>query len=181
MQCPVCHPSVLSLGTLEPGPSVSSCAKCEGVWLAERDYRAWLARRGAPETATDAPVTIADVQHAKLCPGCRRIMLRYRVGHGAAVSIDICGGCSGVWFDRNEWRALQSRGLHDDLHLVATEPWQAEVRREEARTHLEALYRKRFGAEYDEIERVHRWLDVHPQRDALLAFLCDPDPLEISR
>jgi Zn-finger nucleic acid-binding protein len=183
MQCPVCNPSVLSPGELEPGLNASSCATCEGVWLAERDYRAWLTRRRAPETAGDAPapVTIADVQHAKLCPGCRRIMLRYRVGHSAAVSIDICGGCSGIWCDRNEWRALQSRGLHDDLHLVATEPWQAEVRREETRTHLERLYRKRFGPEYDEIERVRRWLDAHPQRNALLAFLVDPDPLQVSR
>lgn len=123
-------------------------------------------------------MTIAEDQQAMLCPSCRRIMLRYRVGHGVAVALDICGGCSGVWFDRNEWLALKARGLHDDLHLVATEAWQAEVHREEARTHLDALYRRRYGAEYEEILRVRRWLVGHPHRDAILAFLSDPDPFE---
>jgi Zn-finger nucleic acid-binding protein len=123
-------------------------------------------------------LTTSDHQHAKLCPSCRRIMLRYRVGHGVDLAIDVCGGCSGFWFDRDEWIALKARGLHDDLHLVATEPWQAEVRRDEARRHLDALYRKRWGADYDEVVRVRRWLRAHPQRESILAFLDDPDPYE---
>ena len=88
----------------------------------------------------------------------------------------MCGSCSGIWFDRNEWLALKARGLHDHLHQVATEPWQAEVRREETRAHLEALYRKRYGADYDEVVRVRRWLRTHPERQSILAFLTDPDP-----
>ena len=56
--------------------------------------------------------------------------------------------------------------------------WQAEIHREEARKHLEALYRKRFGAEYDEVVRVRAWLKDHPQRASILAFLVDPEPFE---
>jgi Zn-finger nucleic acid-binding protein len=179
MKCPSCPTSVLPLGRLEEGLTAYACATCEGRWLASGDYQTWLrARTGppVPEASDGSAVVVSDVQHAKLCPSCARIMLRYRVGHGAAISLDVCGSCSGIWFDRNEWLALKARGLHDDLHRVATEPWQAEVRREETRTRLEALYRKRCGADYDEVVRVRRWLRAHPERQSILAFLADPDP-----
>jgi Zn-finger nucleic acid-binding protein len=179
MRCPSCPTSVLALGRLEEGLTAYACATCEGYWLASTEYQTWLHRRieaHSPEAFDPNAIVVSDVQHAKLCPSCARIMLRYRVGHGAAVSLDVCGSCSGIWFDRNEWLVLKAHGLHDHLHQVATEPWQAEVRREETRAHLEALYRKRYGADYDEVVRVRRWLGAHPERQSILAFLTDPDP-----
>lgn len=181
LRCPTCERPALAPTRLAAGLPAAACPTCEGHWVAAEDYRAWLRRRRAAgdiERPDGAPVVVADVQHARLCPSCRRIMLRHQVGHGVDVAIDICGWC-GVWFDRNEWRALAGRNLHDDLHLVATEPWQAEVRREEARARLEALYRTRYGADYDEVLRVHRWLAAHPLRDSILAFLRDPDPFVV--
>ena len=172
---------MLTAAQLEPGLAAASCATCGGHWLASEDYRAWFGARPEPPAAereVRPPASIADVQHARLCPSCRRIMLRYHVGHGVDFAIDICGSC-GMWFDRDEWLALRARSLHDDLHLVATEPWQAETRRDEARAHLETLYRKRYGPDYDEVVRVWRGLEAHPQRESIVAFLDDPDPFSV--
>jgi Zn-finger nucleic acid-binding protein len=179
-RCPACDHLAFARTDLETGLTAYGCSACEGQWLSTADYRAWLARRrdGEPlHPSTENRVVIADDQHARLCPICQRIMLRYRVGHGVDFSIDLCG--CGIWFDRDEWRTLKDRGLHDDLHLIATEPWQADVRRDETRRHLEALYRKRFGAEYDDIVRLRGWLGEHPHRESILAFLDDPDPFSV--
>jgi Zn-finger nucleic acid-binding protein len=180
VRCPACDHLSLPRVPLEAGLVAYGCSACEGHWLATEEYRAWLARRhdgGAPERSSEKRLTIADVQHARLCPVCQRIMLRYRVGHGVDFSIDLCG--CGIWFDRNEWLTLKDRGLHDDLHLIATEPWQADVRREETRQHLESLYKRRYGPEYEDIVRLRRWLGDHPQRASILAFLDDPDPFSV--
>jgi Zn-finger nucleic acid-binding protein len=180
MTCPSCEASLVQ-STLEAGLPSQACPKCFGQWVGAESYRTWLRRRRASPDVTEptaAPVAIADAQHARLCPSCGRIMLRYRVGHGVEFFLDTCGMCNGIWFDQNEWPALKGRSLHDDLHLIFTEPWQAEIHRAEARKHLEALYRKRFGAEYDEVVRVRAWLKDHPQRASILAFLTDPEPFE---
>jgi len=75
-----------------------------------------------------------------------------------------------------EWDVLKGRNLHDEAHLVFTAPWQDAVRREESRVRLDALYRQRFGADYDEIKRIREWLRHHPDRDHVVAFLTDPEP-----
>ncbi len=180
MNCPACASARLSLTDLEARLSAYGCEACGGRWLAATDYRSWLERQPARPAVARAPgeaVKVADVQHARLCPNCSRIMLRYQVGHGVEMVLDICGSCQGIWLDRNEWQTLKARGLHDDLHLVSSEPWQAEVRREETREHLDALYRKRFGTEYQRIQRLRTWLGEHPQREAIFAYLLDRDPL----
>ena len=181
LPCPSCASSILRATTLEPGLPAHACAECAGTWIDAEAYRGWLERRRAQPDVTEpaaAPLALADVQHARLCPSCGRVMLRYRVGHGVDFFLDTCGTCNGIWFDRDEWTALKARNLHDDLHLIFTEPWQAENHRAAARAHLDALYRKRFGAAYDEAVRVRGWLEAHPERAAILAFLADPEPFE---
>ena len=181
LACPSCASSILRATMLEPRLAAHACAECAGAWIDAEAYRGWLERRRAQPDMTEpaaAPLALADVQHARLCPSCGRVMLRYRVGHGVDFFLDTCGTCNGIWFDRDEWAALKARSLHDDLHVIFTEPWQAENQREAARAHLDALYRKRFGAAYDEAVRVRAWLEAHPERAAILAFLTDPEPFE---
>jgi Zn-finger nucleic acid-binding protein len=167
--------------TLDAGLAARTCTRCAGAWIDAEAYREWLRRRRAqPDVAEPpaAPLGLADVQDARLCPSCGRIMLRYRVGHGVDFFLDTCGTCNGIWFDRDEWAALKARNLHDDLHLIFTEPWQAGIHRDAARARLETLYRKRFGDAYDEVLRVRGWLRTHPERAAILAFLADTEPFE---
>ncbi len=85
-----------------------------------------------------------------------------------------------MWFDRNEWEVLKSRNLHDDVHTIFTAFWQSGVRKEEMRKNLDYMYLTKFGEEdYAEIKRVRAWLDEHPRRTELLAYLNDRNPLDI--
>ena len=62
------------------------------------------------------------------------------------------------------------------MHLIFTKPWQTEVRKEERRKHLEKIYERHFGGDYSEIKRIRQWLDTHPERGRIVAFLNDVDP-----
>jgi hypothetical protein len=82
-----------------------------------------------------------------------------------------------VWFDRDEWAYLRSRSQHDEVHLFFSDPWQEKLRAEETRQRMEQIYLDRFGAEdYARLKELRAWLDQHPQRGALLAYLADKDP-----
>ncbi|HEV2663566.1 MAG TPA: zf-TFIIB domain-containing protein, partial [Blastocatellia bacterium] len=132
-------------------------------------------KEGLPATATEQtvppnPVTGALI--AKLCPECNKILIKYSVGHGASFSLDQCGNCGGVWFDKDEWEALKARDLHEDVYVIFTAPWQDQVRSQESRRAEEELYRKKFGDEvFNEIQRMKAWIDAHPRKHEILAYL----------
>lgn len=182
MNCPVCRTTNLhSLSLAENLPALA-CAQCRGHWLAGARYWSWLEQQGAnlPELppAPDTPASLED-ERARLCPECRLIMVKYRVGHETGFMLDQCGGCKGIWFDGNEWEILKSRNLHDDIPSILTAPWQLAARREESQRSLEHIYRHKFGAEdYAEIKRIKRWLDGHEKKQELLAYLSDTNPLD---
>jgi hypothetical protein len=45
---------------------------------------------------------------------------------------------------------------------------------------MERIYTERFGAEdYAELRRIRAWLDAHPQRSSLLAYLDEEDPYKL--
>jgi hypothetical protein len=63
---------------------------------------------------------------------------------------------------------------------MLTEFWQATAKREARMKSLEQINIGRFGEkDYAEIKRVRVWLDKHPQKQYLLAFLTDKDPLDV--
>jgi hypothetical protein len=58
--------------------------------------------------------------------------------------------------------------------------WQAEAQKQRRRKHLEEIYISRFGVDdYAEITRIRAWLQAHPKRPELLAYLTDHDPLDV--
>jgi len=107
-------------------------------------------------------------------------MVKYLAGHGLNFTLDHCEGCKGIWLDRNEWKTLKKRNLHDDLNAMLTSFWQAAARKEERKKKLEQIYIGRFGAEdYAEIKRVRAWLDGHRNKQNLVAYLTDADPFDV--
>ena len=179
MNCPVCKSHELKSVELDSKLSAFACDTCGGNWINSSRYWDWLKEHGPnlPEKSVEGEtINVSDHQQAKLCPECRRIMLRYKIGHGLGFSVDQCAGCNGVWLDSKEWDALKSRNLHDDINLIFTEPWQSAARKEEAHQHLDAIYAKQFKQDYDELKRIKRWLDNHPERERIIAFLNDADP-----
>jgi Zn-finger nucleic acid-binding protein len=179
MNCPVCKDVSLNTITLESDLPAVACDECGGNWISASKYWAWLENHGpalAEKQPEGEPIAATDVQHAKICPECRRLMLRYQIGHGLDFALDQCGSCNGVWFDKNEWEALKQRNLHDEVHLIFTAPWQTQVRKDERRRHLETIYARQFQGDYAEIKRIKEWVDAHPEKSRILAFFNDPDP-----
>jgi Zn-finger nucleic acid-binding protein len=107
-------------------------------------------------------------------------MVKYLVGRGFSFTLDHCQGCKGIWLDRNEWEALKSRNLHDDVNSMLTAFWQDEAQKEGRKKRMEQIYIGRFGNEdYAEIERIRTWLGTRQNKQELLAYLTDKDPFDV--
>ena len=183
MKCPVCKEALDYHTLLDSQLPAYRCRRCEGLWISAREYLRWLKMQPAllPQRPADkADLPTWDTPQPKLCPQCGHLLVRYRVLPNADFYLDRCGNCNGIWFDKNEWDVLVARNLHDKVNQFFTQSWQARLRAEEARTKLDRLYLERFGAgDYARIKEVRHWLQNHPQRSMLLAFLQSDDPYVI--
>ncbi len=183
MKCPVCKEELLQPATLETNLPIHRCEKCAGLWLRSNDYLAWLKTHGpalAPKGAETTSVPTWDLPTLKLCPDCKRIMLRFKVLPNVDFYLDRCSHCNGVWLDKNEWDVLVALNLQDKVNLFFTEPWQLHVREEEARCALDKLYAEKFGeTDYARIKEIRDWLQSHPRRAMLLAYLQAENPYKL--
>ncbi|MEZ5307691.1 MAG: zf-TFIIB domain-containing protein [Pyrinomonadaceae bacterium] len=182
MKCPVCLKTELEARELEPDLFAAVCSDCNGKWISFASYEKWLEGLDGPLPNIDAEpasLTIPEFELARLCPECRRILVKYHVGKEVAFQIDRCGSCAGVWLDDNEWETLRSRNLHDDLNRVFTDHWQAEVARDETRKSLEQIYLKKFGdADYERIREFKDWVDAHEKKNEIISYVRDANPLQ---
>lgn len=185
--CPGCHESSLKECELEANLPSSICTKCGGTWLSAECYEKWLktathsmasalspsARSLVPESSTpDITLCATEKSGPKLCPDCNYILLGYRVGHGLDFSLNRCAHFGGIWFDQNEWATLKARNLHDNVHLVFSKSWQDAIREEEHQQAMNAIWLDHLGErDYNEIQRVKKWLRDHPKSGELYAFL----------
>jgi Zn-finger nucleic acid-binding protein len=203
MKCPVCKEVSLKSIYLESSLPAFTCESCRGHWVTSYDYWVWLERHPSfplqksiiemeghlekiSETEKDRvekekieEVVVGDRPEAKLCPECQHIMLRYRIGHGLSYSLDQCGNCNSLWFDKNKWQGLRQRNLHHLLHLIASAPWQMQLRRDETRDILDAIYAERFRTDYEKIKQIKEWLDQHPEKEWILDYFNNTDPYSI--
>jgi Zn-finger nucleic acid-binding protein len=177
MNCPVCadHPALVT-GALEPSLNTHRCPGCGGHWIRLADYWRWRAESGPdlPETPPrpEDATAVHDSRGIKVCPDCRHLMTAYRIGHGIPFTVDRCGHCNGTWLDRDEWTALRARNLHDDLHAFFSDEWQRHLRLDTQRFLTEQQFRRQFGDEdYARIRDLKSWIDAHPRRSELYAYL----------
>jgi Zn-finger nucleic acid-binding protein len=180
MNCPVCRKTPLGLRELGEGLKAMECRLCGGKWIQSFQYWKWreLHGRSLPERPPGevAELDVANNTEAKLCPECGHFLRRYPVGHGIAFTLDRCGHCGGMWFDRNEWKILKGRNLHDDVHLIFSTVWQAQLNHEERVRAKEELLVGMFGKqEYERLREIRRWINGHPLAHQLRAFLLDDD------
>lgn len=174
--CPVCKSETLSNNEQEPGLLCNKCGECGGVFISAEQYNQWLRAHGAnlPEKPAQEQVELVsgETVGAKFCPQCRFMLMKYKVGHNVNFSLNRCGHCGGMWFDKNEWEILKSRNLHDDVHMVFSHSWQSKVRDDERVAFLDAALRKELGEEdFNEVRRIKGWMDSHPKSAQLFAFL----------
>jgi Zn-finger nucleic acid-binding protein len=177
MHCPVCKPE----RTLEPAPleegklSARRCPSCNGHFIRSADYWRWRAIAGdnlpAQPAAAEARAA-TEASGLRLCPDCSHVMGRYKVGHGVGFTVDRCRNCEGAWLDGGEWEALRVRNLHDDLPRIFDDEWQRAVKREVQEQTTEESFRRRLGDDdYRRAQELRAWLDPHPKRSELFAYL----------
>ena len=114
MKCPVCNKQDLRLSEIEPALHAEVCGECRGKWISNTNYQSWLRDHGEilPEIILDQPgISIREFELARLCPKCRRILVKYKVGRNIPFKIDRCGNCAGVWLDENEWENVKRAGI----------------------------------------------------------------------
>ncbi len=181
MHCPVCQNIELIKREIEPDLWASACENCRGRWLSHPDYERWLKSHqdSSVTPSKKLKMTIPEFELVRLCPECRRILVKYKVGHNVPFMLDRCGTCAGVWLEKNEWEVLKRRNLHDDLQKIFTDHWQEEVKKGETRTHLAKMYEEKFGKEdYAKICKFKDWMENHEKEDEILSYLRDPNPLQ---
>jgi Zn-finger nucleic acid-binding protein len=176
MLCPVCKTEPLRNERLEGNLWTSRCGRCGGQWLKAEDYWRWREVQGdkLPEKPAGeaVPLPVCESNRAKLCPNCGHILTRYKVGHDLPFTLDRCGSCAGIWFDRNEWESLKSRNLHDAVHMVFSDAWQAQIRHAEHARARERWLLERFGEnDLAELRRIRDWINAHPKAIEIRAFL----------
>jgi len=180
MKCPVCKNMALRFLETNDLPRRSVCPQCGGQWIKGSQYRQWVEALGEdlPETpSTQAEqLEVSDSIEAKLCPDCGRFLRRSRVGHGIDFHIDRCSTCGGIWFDKNEWEILKSHNLHDDVHFIFSSAWQHAVVEEEQRATYEKRIETILGADdFATVSRFKAWVQKHPKRNTIMAFMSGLD------
>jgi len=178
MHCPVCKEATwLEPAPLEEGKLAAwRCSTCNGHWIRNADFWRWRAQVGhnTPETPVSEPParTAPEAAGLRLCPDCHHVLGRYKVGHGIGFTVDRCRNCDGAWLDGGEWEALRVRSLHDDLPRIFDDEWQRAVKREVQEQTTEENFRRRLGdADYQRAQELRTWLDAHPKRSELFAYL----------
>lgn len=175
MHCPVCHTAILTPTHLEDALKAQQCRHCDGHWLSADDYWRWFQQHGPTllEKAPDGPtLELAEPMRVTFCLDCGDLMLKYRVGHGVAFHLDRCSRCGGIWFDQNEWTALEQRNLHDEMHFIFSDSWQRKNRQDQLRQVAKDAFRSALGEEnFKKSLTVKAWLDPHPQADVILSLL----------
>jgi len=179
MKCPGCKNGQLRDAYLEEGLLCKTCDDCGGDWLLLEHYLRWKESCPAQETQVeqDIDVELSDSKKALICPISNTLMLKYRICKDSEHRLDLSPSVNGVWLDKGEWTLLKKSGLAGSLNAIFTAPWQRKIRSESSKDTFEQLYRRKFGdQDYDKIAEVRHWLDEHPQRDALRAFLIADNP-----
>lgn len=183
MQCPVCKINSLGPINLVNQLPARQCSRCAGISISSNAYMGWLRATGSalPEKPASISVDSAwDADTLKICPDCGHLMRRFKIFPDIEFYLDRCSHCNGIWFDHHEWEALADRNLHDNIHEFFTRPWQDKLHAEEAKSRMEEIYLLKFGAQdYEKAKAVRQWLEDHPQKNMLIAFLQAEDPYKI--
>lgn len=177
MKCPLCtgH-KVLQLHETPRGLRLRQCSNCEGRWVRSDDYWRWRANveNQRQDPPSDPPPELAQIgePEVRFCPEDGYVLARFDVGPDQAFWIDQCRNCAGVWLDAGEWEHLVHAGLSDRLHLILSADWQDELRKAmRGDTERQQWLRQLGEADLARIAEIKEWLDDHPKRSQLYAYL----------
>ncbi len=177
MKCPSCSDSKLVPFFLEGLFRAHTCKVCEGNWLLIDDYLRWKEHNPEYGFSQDTVFEAEDSLKALLCPESGAIMSKYRIAHDSGHRLDYSAAVGGVWLDKGEWEYLKEKGLAGSLNRVFTAQWQKKLKEDSTKITFTAVYRERFGEEaYEKVQELREWLNSHPRKADLRAYLLAGDP-----
>ena len=179
MQCITCN-GQLEQREVQHGLHADACQQCDGVWLDLNQYQQWLLDSQVILHEIDDPSVLEVAEsspNALFCPDCHGILQKFRLSANVPVRIDRCLPCHKVWLDAAEWQLLYQQEATADLLKVLSDQGQRYIRKVETRERMANVYRQRFGADdYAQAAAMREWLQQHPQRRQILAYLSAADP-----
>ena len=190
MQCPECKQGDLTPTKLEPSLPARGCLTCHGAVLDLVAWRLWRERhpeeghlgegqRGVNQGPKPEPEAPAAPGRALTCPGCSRLMVRFRYTLDTPHVLDVCSHCDLAWLQENEWEWLKHLELAGTITRLFTDPWQRNLRRRRTEQTFETEWDERLGPElHEEARELKAWLDAQPNRDALLDYLRTAKPYQ---
>lgn len=106
MNCPKCADAPLEAKMLND-VTVDCCRSCRGVWFDQAELPRLLAA-DAREVRTLLQGRERERANAVTgtCPRCETALLRVNSASNAAVVLDKCTDCGGVWLDAGEFARL---------------------------------------------------------------------------
>lgn len=106
-------------------------------------------------------------------------MIKHRVSMALAFKLDKCGLCGGVWFDAGEWEAVCAQGLLPRLNFLFNDSTQHRLHEQLTRAQYEDRCRRIVGDDaLAKVRDFKNWLNMHPGRDTLRAYLDDRELTE---
>lgn len=92
------------------------------------------------------------------------------VGQGLRFFVVRSPRTGGVWLDAGE----KSKGLHEDLHLIFSGPYQSKVVAETKDEQLQVRFENRIGKEdFQRVREFAQWLGGHAKKRDIVAYLRD--------
>ncbi|MFD2178003.1 hypothetical protein [Veronia pacifica] len=179
MNCTNCENGRLEPDFIEGQFRAHTCSACEGNWILIEDFVCWKERHPDYQFAENIEFSAdaSETKKALLCPVTGSIMRKFRISASNAHRVDYSNAVGGIWLDKGEWELLKSEGLAGSLNAVVTQQWQSRIREQNAEQQFVDLYNDKFGEDsYQKVKSLRDWLNQHPQKADLRAYLLADNP-----
>lgn len=182
MKCTSCKVGYLAPRIMDDLFRAHTCTECGGNWILIEDYVVWKENNPDFNVADDITCEAVDTETALLCPQSGKIMRKFRITSKRPHRLDYSAFVGGVWLDKGEWDLIKQDGLAGSLNAVLSVQWQKNIRIDTAKVNFTSLYTDKFGEEsYSKLKEIRQWLDDHPNKADLRAYLLAEDPYSAER
>jgi len=172
--CPKCQDTELRHTLIAGNLTAHSCGRCTGLLISLIGYRRWREvhyHSTADAEAVKVNCETPDTKNAIACSRCRTVMIKYRISARSDHRIDYCASCEDIWLDGGEWELIENLVGSKHLARIFTQPWQHRIRLETVDIMRSDRLESSFGKDFEKIRDLKDWLDKHPAREEVLAYL----------